>query len=309
MHVLVMGSGGVGGYFGALLARAGHEVSFIARGQHLDAINSRGLTVNSVVEPPFTINAKAMDSIPQKPVNLILFTVKSADTAAAIQLIKPAVSEATAILTLQNGVDSVDELASRFGQARVLGGVAYLEVAISDPGTISQKGGPRRIIFGELESSATGRCENFLKEFQNAGWLAELSTNIKRDLWSKLAFIAPFAGVNTVTGLPAKVLRESPDSRSLIRNAMSEVVAVANSEDADMSTDAVEKAIATLDAFPPLGLSSMYRDRIAGKPLELEALIGTVIRRGMMRSVSTPTLSTIHALLTPMATGNAQPAQ
>jgi 2-dehydropantoate 2-reductase len=309
MHVLVMGTGGVGGYFGAHLARAGHQISFIARGQHLNAINRHGLTIESAIEQPFTIDAIATETIPMLTVDMVLFTVKSADTIRAIELVRPAVSPNTLILTLQNGVDSIDQLAASFTPNQVLGGVAYLEVAISKPGTISQKGGPRRIIFGELDGVISDRCERLLKHFLKAGWLAELSGNIKRDLWSKLAFIAPFAGANTVTGLTAQALRESPETRSLIQSAMSEVVAVANSEHANMMEDAVERATATLDAFPPLGLSSMYRDRLAGRPLELEALIGTVIQRGERHNVSTPTLHTLHSLLAPMAAGNALPAQ
>ena len=306
MKILVMGTGGVGGYFGGLLARAGHDVTFIARGAHLEAMQGRDLAIESVVEPTFTLQVQAHPAPPASvTADLIMFCVKNYDTQEAVKIIGPAVGPDTLILPLQNGVDGADALAAAFGKERVLGGVAYIEVSVREPGVITQRGGARRIIFGEMDGGTSKRCDLLLKEFEAAGWLAERSAHIKRDLWSKLIFIAPFAGMNTVTGLAAGPLRKTQATRQLLSLAIAEGEAVGNAEGAGLPPDAVDRALATLDAFPATGLTSMYRDRLAGKRLESDVLAGSIVRRGEIHGIPTPVMSMMESLLEPMADGNA----
>ena len=309
MKVLVMGTGGVGGYFGGLLARAGHDVTFIARGAHLEAMQGRGLVIKSVAEPAFTLQVQAHPAPPEGvTADLIMFCVKNYDTQEAVKIIGPAVGPDTVILPLQNGVDGADALAAAFGKERVLGGVAYIEVSVREPGVIAQRGGARRILFGEMNGSTSERSDLLFKEFEAAGWLVERSAHIKRDLWSKLIFIAPFAGMNTVTGLAAGPLRETQATRQLLSLAIAEGEAVGNAEGAGLPSDAVGRALATLDAFPATGLTSMYRDRLAGKRLESDVLVGSIVRRGERHGIPTPVMSMMESLLAPMANGNATPA-
>jgi 2-dehydropantoate 2-reductase len=308
MKVLVMGTGGVGGYFGGLLARAGHDVAFIARGAHLKAIQERSLTIESVVEPSFPLEVQAHSAPPADfKADLIMLCVKNYDTQEAVKIIAPAVGPDTVIMPLQNGVDGADALAASFGSKHVLGGVAYIEVSVREPGVIAHRGGARRILFGEMNGGTSERCDLLLKEFESAGWLAEHSPHIKRELWSKLIFIAPFAGMNTVTALAAGPLRETPATRQLLSAAIVEGEAVGNAEGAGLPPDAVSRALAALDAFPATGLTSMYRDRLSGKRLESDVLVGSIVRRGEKHGIPTPVMSILESLLKPMANGDATP--
>ncbi len=303
MNVLVMGAGGVGGYFGALLARAGHPLTVIARGPHLDAIRAGGLRVESAIEPPFTVPADADSSPPAgaRP-DLILFTVKSYDIAEAIERIRPAVGPGTVILTLLNGVISGDALAAAFGRDCVLDGVVYIESYVKAPGVIAQDGGPRKATFGRRDGNGE-REQALLAAFESAGWNVELAGDILVPLWQKLTFIGPFAAVNTVTGLPGQQLASSEECVKLTHTMMREYAAVARAEGADLPPDAPEAALERFRGFP--GLSSMLRDRIAGKRLESDALVADVARRGRARGIPTPATDALNALLAPMASGKA----
>ncbi|MBM3939872.1 MAG: 2-dehydropantoate 2-reductase, partial [SAR202 cluster bacterium] len=296
MHVVVMGTGGVGGYFGALLARAGHRVTAIARGAHLDAMRASGLRVESAVEPAFTASVSATPQPPaDDPADLVMLCVKSYDTAAAIERIRPSIAPRTLVLTLQNGVDSGDLLAAAFGPRHVVEGVAYVETTVKAPGVIGQLGGPRRILMGARDAANQPRVAALVAETREAGWLAEHVPAIREALWSKLVFIGPFAAVNTLTDAPARVIRDNPATAALIRQAMAEYAAVGQATGVALPADAVDKAFATLLAFPAAGHSSMSRDRQAGKRLEADALVGTIARRGAALGVPTPATSTLAA--------------
>ena len=306
MHVVVMGSGSLGGYYGALLARAGHHVTFVARGPHLVAMQQAGLRVESAAEEPFSRPVHALSTpVAETGADLVLFTVKTYDTPEAAERVRPALGPRSVVLTLQNGVDNGDALAAALGRERVLEGVVYVEAAVKAPGVVAHLGGTRRVVFGEPAGGASDRCRSLLQDFRQAGWPAELSEAIKRELWSKLAFIGPFAGMSTVTDLTMGPLRESPECLGLMAQAVEEVVAVANAEGVGLPSDAVERALATLHAFPATGLSSMQRDRRAGQRLEVEALVGTVVRKGEARGVRTPVNRNLYALLAPMREGTA----
>ncbi len=304
MRVLVMGSGSIGGYYGALLARADHRVTFVARGAHLDAMQQHGLRVEQADGLPFVIPVHAMSTPePATIMDLVLFTVKAYDSEEAVQRIRPAMGPHTMVLTLQNGVDSGDVLAAALGRERVLEGAAYIEAVVKSPGVVAQLGGTQRVLFGESSGEETPRARQLLDQLREAGWNVEISPHIKRELWSKLAFISPFAAVSTITGLPMGPLRECPECLELMKESVGEVVAVGNAEGAALPPDAEERALEALRAFPATGLSSMLRDRLAGKRLEVEALVGTVVRRGKRRQVPTPVTRSLYALLAPMKEG------
>ncbi len=303
MNVLVMGAGGVGGYFGALLARAGHPLAIVARGAHLGAIRANGLRVESSIEPAFTVSAEAHPCPPpDDQADLILFTVKSYDIAEAIERVRSTVGPGTAILTLLNGVASGDALAAAFGRERVLDGVVYIESHAAAPGVIAQVGGPRKVVFGHRAGNGE-RELRLLAAFEGAGWNVELAEEILVPLWEKLLFIGPFAAINTVTGLRGDQLGASAECAALAHSMMSEYAAVARAEGADLPPGAVEAALGRFRGFA--GLSSMLRDRIAGKRLERDALVSDVARRGKARGIPMPATDAIDALLAPMADGGA----
>ena len=305
MNVLVMGAGGVGGYLGGLLGRAGHRLTVIARGPHLDALQSRGLRVETAVEEPFELPVHALPAPePDVVADLVLFTVKSYDVEEAIARIQLAIGPNTTVLTLLNGVDSGEQLAAAFGPERVLDGAIYVESLIRAPGVVAQVGGPRRVVFGNRHAASGPRERRMLDAFVSAGWNVELSENVLGQLWSKFAYLGPFAAVNTITGLgPAKLCSEEHCGR-LMHTVVSEYVAVGNAEGAELPTEAVERTMASLSQAS-VGMSSMLRDRIAGKRLESDALVGTVVRRGAAHSVPTPVTESLYCLLGPMANGGA----
>jgi 2-dehydropantoate 2-reductase len=307
MRVLVMGTGGVGGYFGALLGRAGHDLRVIARGAHLDALQTNGLTVETVAEDDFTVPVHALPTPdPTTKADLVIVSVKSYDLEEAIHIFKPAVGPDTTVLTLLNGVESGERLAQVFGPERVLDGIVYIESFIKSPGVIAQIGGPRRAVFGNRNGANGEREQRLYQDFLAAGWQVELAENIVNGLWSKYAYLGPYAAFNTVTGLNSAQLCAAPECESLMQAMVEEYVAVGNTEGAAFASDAVAGII---DRYrnPVVGQTSMYRDRLASRRIELDALVGAVLRRGAAAGVPTPMTQTIHAILKPMAEGGTPP--
>ena len=305
MKVMVMGAGGVGGYLGALLARAGHRVTVLARGAHLDALQQDGLRIESTVENAFTVPVRALPA-PEagQLTDLVMVAVKAYDLDDAIARVRPAVGSDTTVLTLLNGVESGEKLAASFGPARVLDGVMYIESFIKSPGVIAQTGGPRRVVFGN-RSGPNGERENaLLSAFSEAGWNVELTDNILGSLWSKFAYLGPFAAVNTVTGLGSARLCSTDVCSRLMETVVSEYIAVGNAEGADLSPDTLETVMGRYRGSI-VSMTSMLRDRVAGKRIESEALVGSVVRRGRALGVPTPTTEHLYCLLAPMAQGNA----
>jgi len=306
MNVLVMGTGGVGGYFGALLARAGHRVTVVARGSHLDALQKRGLRVETAVEDDFTVPVHALSiTEPGLPADLVLVAVKSYDLDEAISLIRPAVGPNTTLLTLLNGVESGEQLAAEFGPDHVLDGVVYIESFIREPGIIAQLGGPRRVVFGNRNGPNGEREGMLLETFEAAGWNVELTQNVPQALWTKFAYLGPFAACNTATGLGSARLCATPESASLLEQMVSEYVAVGNAEGAELPADFIDGVLARYRSST-IGATSMLRDRISGKRIEYEALVGSVLRRGKALDIPTPVTATLYALLKPMADGAAR---
>ena len=307
MRVLVMGTGGVGGYFGALLGRAGHDLCVIARGTHLDALQNHGLSIETVAEEDFTVPVQALsDPQPDHNVDLVIVSVKSYDLDEAIAKFRPVVGPGTTVLTLLNGVESGERLAQVFGPDRVLDGVVYIESFIKSPGVVAQVGGPRKAVFGNRNGPNGEREQRFFRDFLAAGWQVELAENVVNSLWSKYAYLGPYAAFNTVTGLDSAQLCRSPECESLMQRMVEEYIAVGNTEGAAFGSDAVQVII---DRYrnPLVGQTSMYRDRLGGKRIEADALVGAVIHRGARAGVPTPVAEMIYTMLKPMAAGGTPP--
>ena len=304
MHVAVMGTGGTGGFFGGLLARAGEDVTFVARRAHLAAIRERGLRVKSRLSGDFTLRVKATDDPREiSPVDLILFCVKTYDTERAVEQMHPLVGPDTVILSVQNGIDSAERIAEAVGSKPVVGGVAHVFSAIEGPGVIAQTAGPGRILFGELVGGPSPRTERLLQTFRRAGITAELSADIRVTLWEKFLFICGNGGVTALTRLPLGVIRACPETSSLLREVLQEVEEVARARGISLPRGCVEQVVAFNASIEPEARSSLYHDLAAGRRLELEALNGTVVRLGREHGVPTPFNFAVYAALKPYVDG------
>jgi len=300
MRIAVVGAGAIGGYYGALLQRSGSKVAFLARGRHLAAIRERGLRIESVVEDPFTLPVRATDD-PREigRVDLVLFTVKAFDSAAAARLLPPLLAPETAVLTLQNGVDSVDVLIEAVGRRHVLGGLCQIFCAVASPGIIRQTGGPRRVVLGELDGTLSRRARAATEAFQAAGVPVDLSRQILVEMWEKFIFINAQGGMTALTRLPIGVIRETPETFAMYLDVAEEVAAVGRAHGVpipDGQRERVRTFAQTLDAG---GYSSLYTDLTAGRRTELETLLGTVVRLGERYGVPTPAARAIYAALRP----------
>ena len=289
MRIAIVGTGGLGGYFGGLLARTGHDVVFIARGAHLAAIRAHGLKVYSVHGDFEVKPARATDDPAEiGAVDLTIFAVKTYDTDSAAQRMRPLVGPQTAILPLQNGVESAARLSRYFGQAPVLGGAAWIVSSIAEPGVIRQASQFRRIVFGELNGRDTRRVREIFEALKQSGATVEVTNEIEKVLWTKLLFIASFSGISSVTRAPAGLVWASDESRLLLERAMREVEAVTRAKGVELDADVVEKTMTLVEKLEPTATSSMQRDVAAGRRLEYDAINGAVVRAGRETGVPTP---------------------
>jgi 2-dehydropantoate 2-reductase len=303
MKILVMGSGGVGGYFGAKLARAGEAVTFVARGMHLDAIRAHGLRVRSSVEGEFVVRASATDNPAETGlVDLILFCVKSYDTEAAARSLEAAVGLETAIVSLQNGVDNEEKIGAIVGPEHVLGGAAYIFSTIESPGVIrhSLYG---RIAFGELDGSETVRARRIREALDRAGIPVELSREIRRVLWEKYLWITALSGMTALTRCPAGVIRSVPEPRTMYRLIVEELAQLAKASGVALAPSAVDDVMKATDNMAPTAYSSLHHDLTHGNRLELEALQGHAVRQGERLGVPTPMCAAVYAALKPYLNG------
>lgn len=295
MKVAVMGAGAVGGYFGGLLAKGGAEVIFIARCKHLEALRAKGLMVKSF-KGDFSLPAKATDDPKEVgQVDLILFCVKSYDTETAIRQALPMVGEETVVLSLQNGVDNEEKLAAIVGEGKVLGGVAYIGSRVPEPGVILHEMGGR-IVFGELQGGLSERVLKLKSFFDQRGLEASASPDIKKALWAKLAWNAPFNAINALVGGPVKAIVENPSTLELARRTTEEVMAIATGLGIELPPDLWEKNLGLARGADIK--SSTLQDLEAGKPLEHEALNGIIVKKGAHLGIPTPYNFTLYALLT-----------
>jgi 2-dehydropantoate 2-reductase len=297
MRILVMGTGGVGGYYGGMLAHAGNDVTFVARSA-AGVLREKGLELRTQGRTVLVKPATVVED-PREAANpdLVLFTVKTYDTASALAALKSAVGPETAVLTLQNGIDSPDQLAAGLGAERVLAGVTYVASSQVEPGVIQENGFSRRIVFGELDGRPTPRVERILEVMRKAELEAESSTNPRQAQWDKFVLVAPHATISSLNQVPIGVTRETPEAMVLYARMVNEVKAVGEASGYTFAPDTAEKIVANFMGAPPGQVSSMQRDYAAQRRVELEALTGTVIRRGREKGVPTPSFEALYAVL------------
>jgi 2-dehydropantoate 2-reductase len=298
MRIAVVGAGGAGGYFGGLLARAGQDVTFIARGAKLEALRTRGLSVESRLAGTFTLPVKATDDPSDVGlIDLVLFCVKTYDVDAAAESIRPLIQPATMLLSLQNEIGNEVRIAQALGHDSGIGAVAYVVSTIKAPGVVAQTAGPGKIVFGELGGGTSPRTERLHDVLQRAGIVAELHSNVQASIWQKFLFICAFSGVTAVTRVPIGTILANPVTHALFRGVLEEVEAVACAGGIDLPADCVDQAVATAAAAKPRASSSLYRDLAGGRRLELESLNGEVVRRGREHGIEMPLNFAIYAAL------------
>ena len=301
MKIAIMGAGGVGGYFGGLLARAGNDVTFIARGAHLEVIRQNGLRVESMNDGDFVVHGNAVeDTAGVGFQDLVLFTVKMYHNEGAIDAIRPLMGPHSLVLTLQNGIDNGDQLVEAFGRERVLIGSCYMEGRIKEPGVVTQ-GGPGMASFGELEPGITGRCQQLLAVFQEAGWRVELQENMPGMLWKKFSYLAGSAAVGAATRTFFGEMRSITETRATIQGAIEEILEVGRASGAPIMEDSLQWCMTSLDNFPATGMSSLGKDFLEGRPVELDGLTGAAIEMARRHGVATPINDTLYGILKPWA--------
>jgi 2-dehydropantoate 2-reductase len=305
MRIAIMGSGGVGGYFGARLAKGGADVTFIARGEHLVAMRERGLAIEGP-EPMLLPEVEATDDPGAVgPVDAILFCVKLRDSEAAAELMAPMVGPRTAVVSLQNGVQKDDVLRSLVGEDHIMGGVAYMATHVARPGVITQTGGMQRMIFGEYDGRLSERATALLSACRSGGINAEISPDIRRAIWEKFVFLVALSGSTTTMRAPLGAIRANPRCRAFLHDLMREATAVGRALGVDLPQDYADARLAFADTLPPDMTSSMHHDLERGQPLEVAWLSGAVMELGARAGVSTPVNRAVNDILILHAQGHA----
>ena len=307
MRFAILGSGAVGGYFGAKLARAGQDVTFIARGAHLDAIRSTGLEIKSAKLGDFVVRAPAeSDTSKVGQVDVAIVSVKAYDNATALPMLKPMIGSDTVVLTLQNGVDSADDVAAIVGEQHVLGGTTYVATALEGPGLIVQTGVHRTIIFGEVYGER-GRITPRVQAIADVMAGADIQTTAVPDaripIWDKYVYLAAFSGFTGASRLAIGHIWKFPHVREMFYACSREIAAIAKAEGVSISAnrfDTLEEYMANL---PPTTRSSLLIDLEQGKRIEVEALQGAAVRRAAKLGVPVPIIATLYALLKPLENG------
>jgi 2-dehydropantoate 2-reductase len=304
MRIAVVGAGGVGAGFGAALAKAGADVTFIARGAHLAAMKSAGLKIESPRGDSHLVPTEATDDpATVGPVDVVLFCVKLWDVESAGQHIKPLVGPGTAVIPLQNGIDAPERLLPILGKGAVMGGVAQISASIVAPGVVRQVGTFMRMIFGELDGSPSKRGEVLLALCHKAGFDATLSDQILTELWMKFILLATNASVVAVARQPIGRLRDDPDMRPQFVAAYNEVIAVGRARGVKLPADTLDKMLAFNAGAPPTMKPSMVLDLERGNRIELPWLGGKVVELGHQLGVPTPAHSLMYAALKPYVMG------
>lgn len=301
MRFAIMGSGGVGGYFGARLAAAGHEVTFIARGEHLAALQRDGLKVSSIEGDLHLAGVNATDD-PFKvgAVDAVLVAVKAWQVREAAEAIRPLVGPETLVVPLENGVEAADTLAEALGEEPVLEGLCGILAWREAPGLIRHAGVSPFVRFGERDNHPSERGARLKAAFDEAhGVTAEIPEDIQAAVWSKFLFICAMSGIGAITRAPIGVTRRLPETRDMIVGMLAEIAAVARARGVALAADAEARALRFIDALPEASTASMQRDIMDGHPSELASQNGAVVRLGREAGVATPINAMIHAALLP----------
>ena len=301
MKILIMGTGGVGGYYGGLLSQQGHEVTFISRGAHLYALRHEGLKVKSIHGDftVFPVNAME-DPARVGPVDLVLFCVKTYNTDEAAEAIRPVIGPQTSVLSLQNGVDAAERIGKVVGMEHVIGGATWLSSAVETPGIIRQISQFRRIVFGELAGGRSERIQSIFEVLNSTGVTVEISENIRKILWTKFVFISAVSAFGSLTRLPMGDYRSVPETRALLSGIMQEVEALARAQDISLDPDVLQKSLDFMDNAAPHIKPSMQLDVEAGRRTELESMVGVIGRKGRELSIPTPVADFVYASLQPV---------
>lgn len=302
MKIAIFGTGAVGGYFGGRLAQAGHNVIFIARGAHLQAIQAGGLKVNSI-KGDFSIHPAQATDRPEEigAVDLILCGVKSWQVLEVVDQLRPLIGPDTSIVTLQNGVESHTILSDAIGAMHVLPGMCQMICLVEGPGIISHKGVDPYLSIGELDGSSSQRLAKISKLFSKVeGVTINTSSDILQELWLKFMIIAPWSGIGAVTRAPVGVFRTVPETRELLQQSIQEVYAVGKAHGVNLPENGVDRTLEFIDKVPAAGTASMQRDVIAGRPSELHEQCGAVVRFGEEKGVRTPVNRYIYHSLLPL---------
>lgn len=304
MRIAVVGAGGVGGGFGAALAKAGADVTFIARGAHLAAMKSKGLRVEGGRGDTHLVPTHATDDPAIiGPVDFVLFCVKLWDVESAGEKIKPLIGPQTAVIPLQNGIDASERLTPILGAKSVMGGVAQISASIVEPGVIRQVGTFMRMVFGEFDGTRSARAAALLALCKSAGFDATLSEQIQTELWMKFILLATNASITALTRQPVGKLRDDPDIKPYFTAAYQEVIDVARARGVKLPADALDKMLAFNASAPPAMKASMALDLERGNRIELPWLGGKVVELGRQAGVPTPTHALMYAALKPYVLG------
>lgn len=308
MRIVIMGSGAVGGYFGGLLALGGHDVTFIARGEHLRAMQQQGLTLETpaatlkVTNAHFAAEATAVDAC-----DVVLFAVKAYDIEAACAPLKPLVDGGACIVSVLNGVDHQDRIGAVLGADKVLGGLAMVSGVITAPGVMRYTSPMSSLRYGEADGSQSARALAFRDACTAAGFTADVVPDIRAAQWAKFVGLCTNAALTSLLRLPAGYIYHDPEIVTLAKRGFAEVVAVARAMGIELPADAAERALAMHQSFPKTMYASMYHDVAKGRPMELGSLSGYLVRKGRELGVPTPVHEMAYLALKPYLHGTPKP--
>jgi 2-dehydropantoate 2-reductase len=311
ISVAVVGAGGTGGYYGGALARAGNQVTMVARGPHLAAIRATGLQVNTVLLGDFHLDVDATDDMSSVgPVDLVIFAVKSYGTNAAIRDMGPLVGDDTMIISTQNGIDSERLLGEALGTEHVLGCAATVSAKIDAPGVVTQGGGPGSLVIGEMGSAdlnaqgaVTERVNDLVERCKAAGLAAETHEDIVMAIWEKFIFICALSGMTALTRKPIGEIFAQPSTTEMYLQVLAEVAEVGRAKGVAVPGDIAQNTLAATQAREPFIIGSMGHDLIAGNPIEIGLLNGRVVELGKKHGIPTPANFAIEAALKPHELG------
>ena len=305
MKIVMMGSGGVGGFFGGRLAQAGYDISFVARGAHLATMRDHGLLIENAPQGDIHVAKVRVTDDPATlgRADIVILSVKLWDTETAARAIKPLLGPDTGVLSLQNGVIKDDIMRRELGDAAVMGGVGYIASHIARAGVIQQTGTMQRIVQGEYDGRASARATFLHEALLKAGVKAELSTDVRKSIWEKYVFLVGLSGTTTTTRLPLGPVRTNAQSRSFLLQLMCETVAVGRAHGVALPTDFAENRLAFADTLPEDMPSSMHHDLERGNPLEVNWLAGGVVQLGRTKGVPTPANEAVCNILALHAAG------
>jgi 2-dehydropantoate 2-reductase len=301
MRFAIYGVGAVGGYFGGRLAQGGEDVSFIARGKHLQALRKKGLRVDSIGGDFVVSPVTATDDPAQiGAVDVVMVGVKTWQVPEVAESIRPLIGEDTLVLPLQNGVEAPTQLAEILGREHVCGGLAKILSYIAGPGHIRHSGVDPYIAFGELDNQHTARVENLLRAFKRSGINAEIAPDITAALWAKFLFVASWGGIGAITRAPLGVIRSFAQTRRMLERSMQEIYEVARALAINLEQNTVSASMRFVDTLPPNGTTSMQRDIAENRPSEIDSWSGAVVRLGREAGVSVPTHEFVYNSLLPL---------